>query len=113
MNHIEVHIESYWSTHWIFSPTFQFTWQYLHSHFLLSGVCCKVACAKMGGVLQLQAWVEVEQGALFPSQAEVPRIACECRLHLLRSFRRWILVYYHQKPLLRSLAYFSLRTNIL
>ena len=29
---------------------------------------------------QLQVWAELGQGALFPSQTEVPRTARECRL---------------------------------
>jgi len=32
----------------------------------------KILRSSMGGALQLQVWVELGQGALFPSQAEVP-----------------------------------------
>ena len=60
----------------LFPESFQLTWQYSYYRFLLSGVRCNVACAKDGW--QLQVWAEL--GQVFPSQAEVPRTARECRL---------------------------------
>ena len=90
---------------------------------------------KTGGVLQLQVWAELGQGALFPSQAEVARIArvnvafaCNASLvSLVSEFQysysivSYSIVSYSivstvtvsSKTSLGNLPYFSLRTNIL
>ena len=71
MNHIEGHIESFHRIVPVDLAVFALP-------FLLSGVRCKVACAKDGW--QLQVWAELGQGASVPSQAEVPQTARECSL---------------------------------
>ena len=85
---------------------------------------------KTDGVLQLQVWAELGQGALFPSQAEVARIArvnvafaCNASLvSLVSEFQySYSIVSYSivstvtvsSKTSLGNLPYFSLRTNIL
>ena len=71
MKHIEAHIESFHRIVPVDLAVFVLP-------FFALRVRCKVACAKDGW--QLQVWAELGQGTLFPSQAEVPRTARECRL---------------------------------
>ena len=82
------------------------TWQYLHSHFLLSGIHCNVACATQRWGSPIAGMGGAGAGdVVSQSSGNASNSACECRLCLFHWFCWW------QKPLLG--ACHTLRTNIL
>ena len=82
MNHIEAHMESFHRIVPVDLAVFAFTFFAL-GRSLQSSVCKRRV--EFSNCRYGRSW---GRGVLFPSQAEVPRIARECRLRLLRSLRQ-------------------------